>query len=44
MSNVAGGAQAQANKAGQRNPLAAIGIGLGVGFLLGIMLSGGRSH
>jgi ElaB/YqjD/DUF883 family membrane-anchored ribosome-binding protein len=27
----------------QRNPLAAIGIGLGVGFLLGVIL-GGRSH
>lgn len=28
----------------QRNPLTAIGIGLGVGFLLGIILTGGRSH
>jgi len=28
----------------QRNPLAAIGIGLGVGFLLGVILTGGRRH
>jgi ElaB/YqjD/DUF883 family membrane-anchored ribosome-binding protein len=28
----------------QRNPLTAIGIGLGVGFLLGVILTGGRSH
>jgi ElaB/YqjD/DUF883 family membrane-anchored ribosome-binding protein len=28
----------------QRNPYAAIGIGLGVGFLLGVILIGGRSH
>jgi ElaB/YqjD/DUF883 family membrane-anchored ribosome-binding protein len=33
-----------ASDAIQRNPLTAIGIGLGVGFLLGIMLSGGSSH
>jgi ElaB/YqjD/DUF883 family membrane-anchored ribosome-binding protein len=26
----------------QRNPLTAIGIGLGVGFLLGVILTGGR--
>ena len=28
----------------QRNPLTAIGIGLGVGFVLGVILTGGRSH
>jgi ElaB/YqjD/DUF883 family membrane-anchored ribosome-binding protein len=28
----------------QRNPLAAIGIGLGVGFLLGVIMTGGRHH
>jgi ElaB/YqjD/DUF883 family membrane-anchored ribosome-binding protein len=28
----------------QRNPLTAIGIGLGVGFLLGVILTVGRSH
>lgn len=28
----------------KRNPLTAIGIGLGVGFLLGVILTGGRSH
>ena len=26
------------------NPLGSIGVGLGVGFLLGFILSGGRSH
>jgi ElaB/YqjD/DUF883 family membrane-anchored ribosome-binding protein len=27
----------------RRNPLTAIGVGLGVGFLLGLVLTGGRS-
>jgi len=28
----------------RRNPLGSIGVGLGVGFLLGFILRGGRSH
>ena len=28
----------------RRNPLASIGVGLGVGFLLGLILTGGRAH
>lgn len=28
----------------RRNPLASIGVGLGVGFLLGLMLTGGRTQ
>ena len=28
----------------RRNPLASIGIGLGVGFLLGLILTGGRTQ
>ena len=28
----------------RRNPLASIGVGLGVGFLLGLILTGGRPH
>jgi ElaB/YqjD/DUF883 family membrane-anchored ribosome-binding protein len=28
----------------QRNPYTAIGIGLGVGFLIGLVLTGGRGH
>ena len=28
----------------RRNPLASIGVGLGIGFLLGFILIGGRAH
>jgi ElaB/YqjD/DUF883 family membrane-anchored ribosome-binding protein len=28
----------------RRNPLASIGVGLGVGFLLGLILTGGRTQ
>jgi ElaB/YqjD/DUF883 family membrane-anchored ribosome-binding protein len=28
----------------RRNPLASIGVGLGVGFLLGLILTGGHAH
>ena len=28
----------------RRNPLGSIGVGLGVGFLLGFVLTGGRPH
>jgi ElaB/YqjD/DUF883 family membrane-anchored ribosome-binding protein len=28
----------------RRNPLASIGVGLGVGFLLGLILTGGQAH
>jgi ElaB/YqjD/DUF883 family membrane-anchored ribosome-binding protein len=28
----------------RRNPLSSIGVGLGVGFLLGFILTGGRPH
>ena len=28
----------------RRNPLASIGVGLGVGFLLGLILTGGHTH
>jgi ElaB/YqjD/DUF883 family membrane-anchored ribosome-binding protein len=28
----------------RRNPLGSIGVGLGVGFLLGFILTGGRPH
>ena len=28
----------------RRNPLTSIGVGLGVGFLLGLILTGGRPH
>ena len=27
-----------------RNPLASIGVGLGIGFLLGLILTGGHAH
>ena len=28
----------------RRNPLASIGVGLGIGFLLGLILTGGHAH
>lgn len=42
--DVATDALDDASVAIQRNPLTAIGIGLGVGFLLSVLLTGRRSH
>ena len=28
----------------RRNPLASIGVGFGIGFLLGLILTGGHAH
>ena len=42
--DVATDAVAETGQIIRRNPLASIGVGLGVGFLLGLILTGGRPH